>query len=347
MSVWNTSNLTYTGGDQPESIPGAVVSANLFSMLGVSPVLGRDFTLDEDQPGGEQLPVILSHEFWRSHFGGDPNVLGRAVTLDNEKYAVVGVMPARFQFPVQRDRVELWTTMAHDLMGKSAMAAQRGVSYLQVIARLKPGVEIPQAQSDVMLIQEQLNRQYSENRPRAVAMGTESDQIAGPMRPVLMILLGAVGFVLLIACANVASLLLARATVRQREFTVRSALGASRWMIVRQLLTESVLLAIAGGVLGVVVAYWATSALLAVVPEGLARTSEITLDFRVLGFTLIVALATGVLFGLAPAVQASRADLNRVLGASGRGFSAGPSGGRLRGALVACQLAIAFVLLSK
>jgi len=345
MSVWNDSSFTYTGGDKPESVPGAVVSANLFSMLGVSPALGRGFIREEDQPGSEQLPVILSYEFWQSHFGGDPNVLGRGLTLDNQKYSVVGVMPAGFQFPVQPDRVELWTTIVRDLQGKNSMAGQRGVSYLQVIARLTPGIEIPQAQSDVLLIQEQLNRQYPENRPRGVVIRSESEQIAGVMRPVLMILLGAVGFVLLIACANVASLLLARATVRQKEFTVRSALGASRWMIVRQLLTESVLLAMAGGALGLLVAHWATSALVAMAPQGLARTSEIAVDFRVLAFTFIVALATGVLFGLAPAVQASRFNLNRFLGESGRGSSSGPGGVHLRGALVASQLAIAFVLL--
>ncbi len=345
MSVWNTIDLTYTGGDQPESVRSAVVSANLFSMLGVLPTLGRGFTLDEDQPGREQLPVVLSYEFWQSRFGGDPNVLGRALTLDNGKYSVVGVMPAHFQFPVQRERVELWTTMAHDLQGKSAMAAQRGASYLQVISRLKPGVEASRAQADVLLVQEQLNRQYPENRPRGVAIQSESDQITGVMRPALMILLGAVGFVLLIACANVASLLLARATVRQREFTVRTALGASRWMIVRQLLTESVLLAMVGGIVGLLLAHWATSALVSMAPEGLARTSEVALDFRVLGFTFVIALTTGVLFGLAPAVQTSRSDLNQALRESGRGSSGGPVGTRLRSALVASQLAIAFVLL--
>jgi predicted permease len=346
MSVWNATGLTYTGGDQPESVPGAMVSANLFSMLGVSPVLGRSFTDEEDQPAGDQLAVILSYEFWQSHFGGQTNVLGRALTLDNEKYSVVGVMPARFQFPVQKDRVELWVTIARDLQGKSAMAAQRGVSYLQVIARLKPEVKIARAQSDVLLVQEQLNRQYPEERPRSVVMESESDQIAGTMRPVLLILLGAVGFVLLIACANVASLLLARATVRQKEFTLRAALGASRWMIVRQLLTESTLLAVAGGVLGLLFARWTTSALVAAAPEGLARTSDVALDLRVLIFTLAVALATGVLFGLAPALQASRSDASRILDDSSRRSSSGPGGTRLRSVLVASQLAIAFVLLT-
>ena len=346
MSVWNDSSFTYTGGDQPESVRGVMVSANLFSMLGVAPALGRAFTLSEDQPSVEQLPVVLSYEFWQSHFGGDPAVLGRALTLDNEKYSVVGVMPEGFQFPVQRERVELWTTVARDLRGKNGMATQRDVSYLQVIARLKPGVEILQAQSDVMSVQDRLNRQYPETRPRAVKVQLEAERITGAMRPALMILLGAVGFVLLIACANVASLLLARATVRQKEFMVRAALGASQWTIVRQLLTESILLAMAGGALGLLLAYWATSALVAMAPEGLARTSDIAVNFRVLGFTFIAALGTGVLFGLAPAMQASRSDLNDVLCASGRGSSAGPGGTRLRSVLVASQLAIALVLLT-
>jgi len=278
------ANLILAVSDQ-----GAVVSANLFSMLGVSPALGRGFILDEDQPGREQLPVVLSYEFWQSHFGGDPNVLGRALTLDNGKYSVAGVMPPHFQFPVQSQRIELWTTIARDLQGKLPMASQRGVSYLRVIARLKPGIEIPQAQSDLKLVQEYLNAQYPENRPRGVTVQSESDEIAGAMRSVLMILLGTVGFVLLIACANVASLLLARATVRQREFTLRSALGASRSMIVRQLLTESVLLAMVGGIVGLLFAHWAASALVSMAPQSLARTSEVARDFGVLGMPLVLA----------------------------------------------------------
>jgi len=345
MSVYNVTSFTYTGGEQPESIRSAVVSANLFSTLGVSPALGRTFANDEDQPANAQPAVILSYEFWQSHFGGDPNVLGRPLTLDSDQYTVVGIMPPRFQFPVQKERVELWVTIAHDLKGKLGMATQRGASYLDVIARLNPAVTLPQAQSDVELVQQRLNRQYPENRPRGVKIESEAEDITGNMRPMLMVLLGAVAFVLLIACANVASLLLARATVRHKEFTVRFALGAGRATIIRQLLVESTLLAVLGGALGLFIAYWATNALVSMTPDGLARASEIHLDLHVLAFTFFVALATGLLFGLAPAIQASRLNLHSDFAASGRAASRGTETTRLRSALVVSQLAISFVLL--
>lgn len=346
MSVWNTTDVTYTDGSHPESVHGAVVSGNLFSLLGVSPLLGRTFTSGDDQLGNQQLPVMLSFEFWQSHFGGDRNIVGGALTLDGQKCTVAGVMPPRFQFPVQGQRVELWTTIARDLQGKNSVASQRGVAYLMVLARLKPGIEMGQAKSDLEPIQQRLNREHPDDRPKAVEMQSESESITGAIRPALLILLGAVGFVLLIACANVANLLLARATARQKELIVRSALGASRWKIVQQLLTESLMLALMGGAFGILVARWAVSGLVNMAPEGLPRIADIGLDFRVLAFTFVISLITGVLFGLAPALQVFRSDLVHPLGDSGRGTSVGPSAGRVRAVLVVSQLTVAFILLT-
>lgn len=175
MSVWTLTSFTYTDGSQAETVPGAVLSGNLFSMLGISPIAGRTFTPEDDQPGAQDLPVILSFEFWQSHFGSDPSVLGRALTLDSQKYNVAGVMPPHFQYPVQAERVDLWTTIARDLQGKQSRASQRGVSYLFVTARLRPGFQIAQAQSDLAVIQERLNHPYPESRPRAIAMELESE----------------------------------------------------------------------------------------------------------------------------------------------------------------------------
>ena len=345
MSVSNTTNFTYTGGREAESLSGAVVSANLFSSLGITPVLGRTFIPEEDKPGEHGLPLILSYSLWQSHFGSDPNVIGRAITLDDQKYNVIGVMPASFQFPVQNEPILLYTSMANDLIGKDPMAGQRGVSYLSGIGRLKPGVSMRQAQAELNVIQDAINRQYPENHPKKIALVSEQQEITGAVRPALLVLFAAVGLLLLIACVNVANLLLARATVRQKEITIRAALGARRSTVIRQLLTESVLLAVVAGGLGVLLAMWGIRALVKMAPPGLARVSEIGLDYRVLIFSIAVALLTGILFGLVPAFQVTRTDLTASLNEGARGGSGGAAHSRIRSLLVVAEVAIALVLL--
>jgi putative ABC transport system permease protein len=348
MSVFREGDFTLTGRGEPAHLTGAVVSANLFSLLGVPPGIGRDFIPDEDKPSGTGLPVILSHNLWQSRFGSDPKVVGQNLTLDGQSFAVVGVMPAGFQFPVQRTAVELWTTIALDAqpMGSSPpMTSQRGVAYLDAIARLRPQVARSTAQTEMAGIQDGLNRQYPENRPKGINLVPESDAVVGDMRQGLFILLGAVGLVLLIACANLSNLLLARAATRSKEICVRTALGATRWMIVRQLLAESILLAAAGAVAGLGLAAWAIRLLTELAPRDLPRITESGLNLQVLIFTALIAILTSMLFGLVPALQAAKPDLVTSLNEGGRGGTDTMVRGRLRAALVMTEMALALVLL--
>lgn len=348
MSVFREGDFTLTGRGEPAHLTGAVVSANLFSLLGVPPGIGRDFIPDEDKPSGTGLPVILSHNLWQSRFGSDPKVVGQNLTLDGQSFAVVGVMPAGFQFPVQRTAVELWTTIALDAqpMGSSPpMTSQRGVAYLDAIARLRPQVARSTAQTEMAGIQDGLNRQYPENRPKGINLVPESDAVVGDMRQGLFILLGAVGLVLLIACANLSNLLLARAATRSKEISVRTALGATRWMIVRQLLAESILLAAAGAVAGLGLAAWAIRLLTELAPRDLPRITESGLNLQVLIFTALIAILTSMLFGLVPALQAAKPDLVTSLNEGGRGGTDTMVRGRLRAALVMTEMALALVLL--
>ena len=348
MSVFREGDFTLTGRGEPAHLTGAVVSANLFSLLGVPPGIGRDFIPDEDKPSGTGLPVILSHNLWQSRFGSDPKVVGQNLTLDGLSFAVVGVMPAGFQFPVQRTAVELWTTIALDAqpMGSSPpMTSQRGVAYLDAIARLRPQVARSTAQTEMAGIQDGLNRQYPENRPKGINLVPESDAVVGDMRQGLFILLGAVGLVLLIACANLSNLLLARAATRSKEISVRTALGATRWMIVRQLLAESILLAAAGAVAGLGLAAWAIRWLTELAPRDLPRITESGLNLQVLIFTALIAILTSMLFGLVPALQAAKPDLVTSLNEGGRGGTDTMVRGRLRAALVMTEMALALVLL--
>jgi putative ABC transport system permease protein len=350
MAAYRTESFTLTGQGDPAHIEGAVVSAELFPLLRVQPLLGRTFLPEEDTPGAGPtgLAVILSHGLWRQHFGADPAIVGRTIDLDNRSFTVVGVMPAGFQFPIQSGPIDFWTTIAVDLVemqGEKPMASQRGAHYLDVIGRLKPEFSPSQAQAELATIVSNLNKQYTDNAPRTIWVVPELRQLVSGVRPALLILLGAVGCVLLIACANVGNLLLSRGVARQREMTVRGALGASRWRMIRQLLTESIMLGLAGGALGVTLALWGIPPLVRLVPEDVPRIAEIRLNAPVLLFTLALSLLTGILFGLAPALRLSRARFLESLKEGGRGALEGQHGSRLRSVLVVCDVAVAAILL--
>jgi putative ABC transport system permease protein len=345
LSVFREDDFTLTGQGEPAHLTGAVVSANMFSLLGVPPVIGRDFVPEEDQLIGTGLPIILSHSLWQNRFGSDPRIVGQSLTLDGQTFAVVGVMPPGFQFPVQRTPVEFWTTIALDAEGPTPMTSQRGAGYLDVIARVKPQVTVETAQTEMAGIQDGLNRQYPENRPKGIRLVLEADAVVGDMRQGLFILLGAVGLVLLIACANLSNLLLARATTRHKEISVRTALGATRWMIVRQLLAESALLATAGAAAGLGLAAWGIKLLMALAPGDLPRITESGINLQVLIFTALVAVLTSVLFGLVPALQAAKPELAASLKEGGRSGTETQTRSRLRSALIITETALAMILL--
>ncbi|HEY3935916.1 MAG TPA: ABC transporter permease [Bryobacteraceae bacterium] len=337
-------NMTLSGGGEPEVLRGARVSANFLRILGVGPLRGRSFRQQEDTPGGPPVAMI-SAGLWQRRFNGDPQIVGKTVMIAATPRTVVGVLPAGFQFPFPD--VDVWVTRpAANIRPLSPM--------LRVFGRLKPNVDINQASAELAV----LNQQYRAAHPAmldAKAHSTEQvtplkDQLVKNVRPMLWVLFGAVGFVLLIACANVASLLLARAMARSREFAVRAALGAGRGRLIGQLLTESVLLALGGGALGVLLAEWSLRGIASLTDLGLPRVGEIRLDGLVLGFALAIAIATGVLFGLVPSLGASRPNLAGMLRASGEAGNAGSSrrvalGFSLRGMLVMGQVALAIILL--
>ncbi|MGH9703897.1 MAG: ABC transporter permease [Candidatus Acidiferrales bacterium] len=351
MAAWHESDFTLTGSGDPAHLYGVVVSPSLFHLLGVSPQIGRDFLPEEEDPGKAKLhPVILSHALWQNRFSSDPNVVGKNITLDNLPFTIVGVMPAGFQYPIQAKNVDLWMAVVMDGIsadGGPTYMTQRGAHYLNVTGRLKPGVSVPQAQAEMETIASALSRQYADtNKFHGVKIATELDRMVGDVRPALLILFGAVGCVLLIACVNVANLLLARAASRQKEIAIRSSLGAGRMRIVRQLLTESLVLAFLGGALGLILAWWGTDVLLALSPANVPRVSAIHLSGRVLGFTALASLATGLFFGLLPALQISRSDLAETLKEGGRGSTEGAMRNRMRSALVVAEVALALVPLA-
>ncbi|MGH9939568.1 MAG: ABC transporter permease [Blastocatellia bacterium] len=338
LAAWKFRGVNLTGRGEPERLEGAAVSGSLFSLLGVKPGLGRDFLPEEDQPHGRRA-VIIGYGLWERRFGRDPNLIGQGLILDGVSHIVVGIAPSGFDFP---GGAEMWAPLAADLAREN-----RGNKELAVIGRLKPGVTLQQARTELTTIAQRLEQQFPDtNSDWGVRLETLFDSIiTNETRTALLILLGAVGFLLLIACANVANLTLARATGRASEMAIRAALGASRWRISRQLLTESLLLALAGGGAGVLLALWGVDLLRAASPQNTPRLDEIGVDGWVLGFTLTVSLLTGVLFGLAPALQAAKVDLQESLKEGGRTSATGGVRNLLRRGLVVVELALSLVLL--
>jgi putative ABC transport system permease protein len=347
VAAWTTDNLNLTGHGEPVQLQVARVSPNFFPMLGVQPSLGRSFTEEEGRPEGQHV-VMLSDSMWRTHFGGSPDIAGQTINLDNTPHTIVGVLPASVQFPFVGP-ADMWTPRYFEFSLMTRQQLHAGVGYLGYLARLRPGVTMQRADAELGV----LDRQYREQYPTApdakpdIVMAVEPlrDLVVADMRSRVLLLTGAVALVLLIACANVASLLLSRALARRREIAVRSALGARRSIVVRQLLTESILLALIAGTLGVGLSWIATRALVTCGATQLPQEIPIGLDFRVLLFTLVISLLTGIIFGLFPAFQLSRVDLNMTLRDEGRGASAGHSRARLSSLLVVGQVALSLLLL--
>jgi putative ABC transport system permease protein len=339
FGVYSGNNFTLTGAGDPVRLAGALMSAEVFGVLRTQPEIGRVFREDEDKPGATPVAVI-SHALWQNRFGGDAGIVDKAISLDGKPYAVLGVMPAGFEFPY---KVDVWVPAGP----YSAYSGWQKRDYhpgLFGLARLKQGVTLEKARADLHTIAARLEQQYPEsNKTRRVQIDRLLDNQVGNVRRALWVLLGAVSFVLVIACANVANLLLARAAAREKEMVVRAALGAGLWRITRQLLTESGLLALLGAAVGLLFAKGALRVVAAVVGESIPRAAEISLDPRVLLFSGLVAVVTGILFGLAPAWQARRVDLQGTLKETGRGTTSGRAG--LRQGLVIGEVALTFILL--
>lgn len=340
LGVYRRTSVSLTGGDRPERLKGSMASAAVFRSLGMQPLLGRVFGDDEDRAGSGRV-AIISEGLWRSRFGADPAIVGRDVPLDGQGVTIIGVMPEPFRFPA-RD-TDVWVPLGPEVAG---FPTDRGNHPgLYAVGRVKAGVGFEQTRADMQALADRLSSAYPDsNKYNTIAVVPLYEELVREVRPALLMLLGAVAFVLFIGCANLANLMLARADGRQREIAVRAALGAGKARIVRQLLTESVLLSLAGGALGILLARSAIQMLVAAGPASIPRLDQVAIDWRVLAFTTIVASATGIIFGLVPALRASSLDLNTTLKEASRGSTSG-SARRLRGLLVVSEVALAFVLL--
>lgn len=351
MASYHGDSFTLTGTAEPLHIDGVTVAGDFFSILGTKPLLGRWFTQEDEKPGTRV--VVLSHEFWQSVFHGDQGIIGQAITLDKQRYSVVGVMPAGFAFPLDQEAPKLWRTFAIESESKDPVNAPaatspegRGAHFLRIIARLKPDVSLDQAHEEMNLIARNLAAQYPDTNKKfpSVGMSTELEYLVGDVRPRVVILWIAVGAVLLIACFNVANLLLVRASKRNREIAIRASIGAKRIQIVRQMLTESMVLGLGGALLGIPIAMWALKLFIALNAQNLPRIQSAGLDGSVLAFTIGIALVTSLVFGLVPALRTSKPNLTEFM-KEGRGTTAGVSHHRLRSVLVVLETTIGLVLL--
>src|SRR5437762_1556338 len=310
-AYWTGEAHLGADGGEPERVPRAGVTTGFFSVLGIQPALGRTF-VPEDDKGWPQTVAIISHGLWKRRFGSDPAIVGKQVQMSSRPLTIIGVMPAGFEYPEQ---TQVWVTTAVNLS-----LEPRDNRVWSAIARLNTGIDLKQAQTRLSAINAQLARQFPEtNKGWDVFLSTLHERLVREVKPSLLALLGAVGFVLLIACANVANLLLARSAARQKEIAIRSAMGASRTRVLRQMLTESILLSAIGGVAGLVLSIWLTDVLMSMLPEGAPRLEQIGIDYRVLTFALGVSALTGILFGIVPALQASKLDVTSALKEGGRG----------------------------
>src|SRR5258705_1291827 len=348
ISAYTFTNLNLSGVGEPARLGAVRSSANLFSLVGAAPLLGRAFLPEEDKEGANRV-VILGHSLWQSRFGSDLAIVGRSLTLNNQSYTVVGVMSSSFQFPVGfgylgkvlNDPLDLYVPLA-----ATSSELGRGTRSFFAMGRLKPGVTFEQARAEMTTIEGRLEQQYPDGDTGiGIKLVPTQEQTVKEIRPALLVLLGAVAFLLLIACANIANLMLGRGASRQKEIAIRAALGASRLRVVRLLLSESVMLSLAGGCLGLLLAVWGTHALIALAPDNIPRLNEVGVDARVFGFTLAVSLLTGIVFGMVPALHAAKPDLNEALKEGLRGSMGSAAGKRTRSILVVVEVALSLMLL--
>src|ERR1700675_2866210 len=338
MAALSRPSMNLTGGSQPESLTAGSATADFFSVMKTAPILGRVFGADEDQPGHDKV-VLLSTAFWKSHFGSNSNALGQKLTLDGDAYTVIGVMPPTFDFP---PNAQIWVP----LVWTDKDRAVRGDHNYIVVARLMPGVNLTQAQAEMDTISGRLQQQYpADNAGWGAVVVPLSEQLVGDVRPALLVLLGAVAFVLLIACANVANLVLGKILARKKEIAIRTALGATRFAILRQILAETVLLSLAAGALGLFLARFGTTSIVNFLADRLPRFTQITLDAPVLAFTAFLALFAGIIAGLLPALRFTKTDVNEALKQGQSRGSSDSGGSKTRGLLVVCEVALSLVLL--